>query len=454
MNQQLDPLHFIGIGGSGMSGLAELAVRSGMLVQGSDQGASPNLQRLKGLGIAIFEGHDAKFLGVAKTVVVSSAISATNVELSAARKRGLDIWHRSQFLAHLMSNKQAVTVAGTHGKSTTSAMITYFLDVLGLDPSAATGGIMVAYESTARYGLGSLFVAEADESDGSFLKYRPHVGVVTNVAFDHMEFFKDQDGLVRAFSEYLGHIDEEGLAVIGWDNSLARQIGSRFNRRRLTYGFALGSDVRGFDYRAGGGEITFTAIVEKDKVPCRLKALGRHNAQNALCALAVARGLGLDVRKAAECLAEFPGVDRRMTLLLEAPDVAIYDDYAHNPGKISACINGLKEAWPTRELHVVYQPHRYSRLETMYDQMLDALANVDVVYVVPVYSAGETTTRDFSPAVLAADLQKRLEIKARPCSSLSEATLALKTHLKAPAVVLTVGAGDVWKVSHQLRDEY
>lgn len=448
------PVHFVGIGGTGMSGLAELALRLDLPVQGSDLKTSPMSERLKSLGAKISTEHSAAILGNAKTLVYSSAIASDNVELVKARENKLSLLHRSDFLGMLMRDKKAVTVAGTHGKTTTSAMITHVLDALGLDPMAAIGGSMRKFGSTARFGRGEHFVAEADESDGSFLKYGPFIGVVTNIDLDHMEYFKDRTRLAEAFQAYLSNIDEEGSAVIGWDNALARQVGSEYTRTRLTYGFVIGSDVRAIDYRCEKGETTLIAMVERDRVPLKLKTMGKHNAQNALCALAVTRALGLDVHAAGESLAEFPGVERRMAQIFEGDGVRIFDDYAHNPGKIAACIEALKGSWPDVPLHVIYQAHRYSRLETMYEDMLGALHGADFVHVVPVYSAGETTSQDFSTERLAGDLKRRFHVEAFACPDLAGAALSVRAKVTRPAVILTVGAGDVWTVADSLKRSY
>lgn len=457
------PLHFIGIGGSGMAALAELALRRGLAIQGSDQRESDTLVLLRHLGIDAVGKHSASALGDAATVICSSAVKSDNVELLAAQAKGLEIVHRSDLLCWLMHGKAAITVAGTHGKTTTSAMIAHVLESLGQDPTVAIGGTMRRHNSAARYGKGPLFVAEADESDGTFLKYRPQIGVLTNVDPDHMDFFKNQESLEKAFATYLNNIDPvDGCAIIGWDNPTSRRIGSDYQGQRLTYGFLIGSEVRAVGYSPKGGESYFTAVVEKDQISCRLKALGRHNVMNALCALAVVRALELNVKAAAEALADFQGVGRRLELVYEGKNLKIFDDYAHNPGKIEACLTSIKEAWPEADLHVVFQAHRYSRLETMYDEMLGALGAADFVYVVPVYSAGETTEGDFSPERLAAAIRHRVALAGEhqlvvSCHSFADAVSSVKSRLSDrrsfAAVVLTVGAGDVFKVGEKLRDE-
>jgi len=448
-----DPIFFVGIGGCGMSALAELAKARGLDVRGSDKAAGATIDKLKKIGIPIASDHSASSVKDVKTVVYSTAIPKDNPELRAAKEAGIPILHRSEMLAELMSGHQAITIAGTHGKTTTSAMIAHVFDSLGLDPTVALGGRMRRYGSPSRFGKGDLFVAEADESDGSFLRYKPYVAVLTNVAPDHMDFFKTDEELAKAFLSYLNNTDADGSVVLGWDNAVVRDIGHRTERTKLTYGFVIGCDVRGLDYSCKGGETIFRAVVERDVVTCRLPAFGKHNIQNALCAIAVARALELNVSKAAEALSDFSGVERRMATIHNKNNVTILDDYAHNPGKIAACISGIKEAWPERTLHVIYQAHRFSRLETMFDSMLDALEGADHVYVVPVYSAGEQTSQDFSPARLASEMRKRSSRSTIACASFQEAVDSVKNMLSSPAIVLTVGAGDVWKIGEQLRED-
>jgi UDP-N-acetylmuramate--alanine ligase len=449
-----DPIHFIGIGGSGMSALAELAIKGGLKVTGSDNSETATIKKLVTLGIPISPLHAADNITGAKTVVFSTAIPQDNPELLAAKKQGLQVIHRADFLAALMEGKQAITVAGTHGKTTTSAMITYVLEQLGVDPIAAIGGRMRAVGSSARFGSGSLFVAEADESDGSFLKYDPYLAILTNIEADHMDFFSSQENLEETFLQYLNKLDEDGVAIIGWDNPTSRRIGQQFAGNRLTYGFLIGSEVRGINYRIEKEEVHFSAVVERDLVDVRLKMFGKHNVSNALCALATVRALEFDVNKAAQALAEFPGVDRRLAPIFANKNLRIYDDYAHNPGKVAACIESIKEALPNHHIHAVYQAHRYSRLETMYEEMLGALEDAEFVHVLPVFAAGETTDKDFSPKKLAQDINIRGGVKALACNNFKDAVDSVRKHLTSPAVVLTIGAGDVWQVGHLLKEIY
>lgn len=447
-----DPIHFIGIGGSGMSALAELAVKRGFKVTGSDIADSATIRKLATLGIKIFQTHEPDNLKGAATVVYSTAISDSNLEMVAAKSQKKTLLHRAQFLAALMVGKQAITIAGTHGKTTTAAMIAYMLEQLGADPQVAIGGRMRALGSSARFGKGSTFVAEADESDGSFLEYSPYIGILTNADLDHMDFFRDQQHLEDTFLQYLQKVDDDGVAIVGWDNPMSRGIGQRFEGPRLTYGFLIGSEVRGLDYRVVKDELRFGAVVERDLVDVRLKMFGKHNASNALCALATARALEFDVKKAAEALSGFPGVDRRLSPVMITPNLRIYDDYAHNPGKIAACISSVREALPDFQLHVAFQAHRFSRLSTMFEDMIGALEDAELVHVLPVFSAGETTDQDFSPLRLARDISARNEGSAYPCNNFQDAVESIKAHLKSPAVVITLGAGDIWRVGHLLKE--
>jgi UDP-N-acetylmuramate--alanine ligase len=438
-----------------MSAMAELALGRGVAVQGSDVKSSPMIERLLGLGARITLEHSAAAIDGAAAVVFSSAIDERNAERAAAAARQMPQLHRADFLCELMRGKQVVTIAGSHGKTTTTAMITHVLDDLGVDPSAAVGGVMRRYGSTARLGKSRTFVAEADESDGSFLKYAPYVAVVTNIGADHLEYYRDVEAVKAAFAKHLLNVDPEGCVVVGWDDPFVREIAQSHGGTRLTFGFVIGSEVRGVNYELQKGESRFMAVVERDRVDVRLKAMGRHNAQNALAALAVVRALELDVRKAAESLSQFDGVERRMSRVHDADGLVIVDDYAHNPGKIAACVRTVRDAWPSAKLHVVLQPHRFTRLETMYEELLGAVAGADHVYIVPVYAAGESTTQDFTPGRLATDVARLAGCPTEACSSLDEAVRTLQSRLSSaksgPAVVLTVGAGDVWRVATQLR---
>jgi UDP-N-acetylmuramate--alanine ligase len=445
------PVHFIGIAGYGMSGLAELCLSHGVSISGSDLRSNPMTERLAAKGAMIYLGHEANQVKGVGTVVLSSAIDSQNPEIAAAKAAGADIIHRSDLLAQSFKGKKAITVAGTHGKTTTTAMLGYMLEKYGLSPTIICGGVMNQYKSTVFAGDGDFVVAEADESDGSFLKYQPFISVITNVDFDHMEYFKDREGLCKAFLKYAKATHKDGTAIVGWDSPLVRELMTNFANSKLAYGFLLGSEVRAFNFSSKEGVSNFSAVIEKDKMECQIDMIGRHNVQNALCCLSVARALGLDLKKAAAIIKDFPGVKRRQEVILKTDKVTILDDYAHNPGKISALVNSIRDSWKTKHLIVAFQPHRYSRLDTMYDDMIGSVSAADEVFVLPVYAAGETTTKDYSAERLARDIQVRSGKKAYPCTSIDDATKKIELAIKTDTIVVTVGAGDVTSIAEHLR---
>lgn len=449
--RQQPKLHLIGIGGTGMRPLAEIALSRGYEISGSDQSDSKNIARLRQRGIPIQVGHNAENLpALPCQIVVSSAIKADNQELLAAQRLNYPILHRSDLLALLMKDKKAICVSGTHGKTSTTAMLTYMLHAMNLSPSAAIGGEIQGLEAASFSGDGLYFVAECDESDGTFVKYDPFVSIVTNIDLDHLDHHKDINGLKAAFLAFLAKTDPDGTAVLGWDNPLVQEIAQQFSGQRLTFGTRIGSEVRGKNFRNQGRGFQYEAVVERDLVKGAINLVGRHNLQNVLCCLAVARALELDVAAAAKALESYPGVGRRFSLMGEIGSTKIYDDYAHNPGKIRSCIEGAREAFPSDRLLVIFQPHRYSRLETMYNEFMSSFAAADEVFVLPVYAAGETSTRDFSAARLAADLESASGAKAFPYE---------RSHLEArlsgnqrPTVLITIGAGDVWRLSLEWKE--
>lgn len=444
--------HFfcLGIGGSGMSPLAELAVAAGHTVRGYDVKESKTLSHLRSRGVVCFSDQQAATPEDQEIIVYSSAIKESDQMLSAAKKRRLTVWHRSDWLAYLMEGSQSICVAGTHGKTTTTAMIAHILIELGLDPSLALGGTLLSLASSARHGKSNLFVAEADESDGSFLKYHPFIGLVTNIDADHLDHFKDQAAIDQAFLTFLNQVDEDGRAVIGWDDKRTRSVGLASEAPRLAYGFNIGCDIRGMNYRVENGRSAFTAIVERDSLECTLPMFGRHNVLNALGALAVCRGLDLDMKKAAAALATFPGVARRMQRLKASLALHVYDDYAHNPGKIAAAVSAMREAFPDRHLFVVFEPHRYSRLETLYYGFTSAFVQADDVLVTPVFAAGEVAPRAFDMKRLAEDISTQSAVHAAAYPDFASVVQYVKSHLTKPAVVLTVGAGDCSQIAEKL----
>ncbi len=394
--REIGPVHFIGIGGIGMSGIAEVMVNLGYTVQGSDQTESANVKRLRDKGVAVAMGHDAKNLGAAQVVVVSSAIKQDNPELLAARAYRLPVVRRAEMLAELMRLKNCVAIAGTHGKTTTTSLIAALLDAGGFDPTVINGGIINAYGTNARLGAGEWMVVEADESDGTFLKLPADIAVVTNIDPEHLDHFKTFEAVQDAFRDFVENVPFYGYSVMCMDHPVVQSlIGNIEDRRVLTYGENPQAEVRLVDVSHAGGTSLFTVLlsdragnlyhaIEKIALPMP----GRHNALNATAAIAVAHQLGISDDVIRTALAGFGGVRRRFTRTGTWNGVTIVDDYAHHPVEIAAVLKAARESTRGRVIAVM-QPHRYTRLAALFEQFCTCFNDADAVIVAPVYPAGE-----------------------------------------------------------------
>ncbi|HMA16372.1 MAG: UDP-N-acetylmuramate--L-alanine ligase [Bacteroidota bacterium] len=392
----LGTIHFVGIGGIGMSGIAEVLANLGYQVQGSDMSENANVQRLRKLGVKVAIGHKAENLGEAQVVVVSSAIKSGNPEVDAARQRFIPIVRRAEMLGELMRLKWSVAVGGTHGKTTTTSMVATLLDGAGLDPTVINGGIINAYGTNARLGAGDWMVVEADESDGSFLKLPATIAVVTNIDPEHMEFYGSEDALHRAFETFVENIPFYGFAVLCIDHPAVQNlIGRIADRRIVTYGLSPQADYRAENIRVENGGLVFEVEVTDRSgthaarlETLRLPMLGRHNALNATAAIAVAREMGLEDAGIRKALGSFGGVKRRFTRTGEAGGITVIDDYGHHPVEIAAVLAAARQAGSGRVIAVV-QPHRYTRLHDLFEQFCTCFNEADVVIVADVYAAGE-----------------------------------------------------------------
>ncbi|MFK7763763.1 MAG: UDP-N-acetylmuramate--L-alanine ligase [Roseobacter sp.] len=386
------PIHFVGIGGIGMSGIAEVLLNHGYTVQGSDLKTSPITRRLEELGARVFEGQLPENTEDAEVVVVSSAIKPGNTELDAARARGLPIVRRAEMLAELMRLKSNIAVAGTHGKTTTTTMVATLLDAGAFDPTVVNGGIIHAYGSNARKGEGEWMVVEADESDGTFNRLPATIAIVTNIDPEHMEHWGDFDTLRRGFLDFVSNIPFYGVAVCCTDHpEVQALVGKISDRRVITYGFNAQADVRAINLRYEAGIAHFdVALQSEDKVinGCSLPMPGDHNVSNALSAIAVARHLGMKLDVIKDALAAFGGVNRRFTRVGEIDGVTIIDDYGHHPVEIAAVLRAARQASDGRVI-AVHQPHRYSRLSSLFEDFCACFNNADVVGIAEVYAAGE-----------------------------------------------------------------
>jgi UDP-N-acetylmuramate--alanine ligase len=392
----IGPVHFIGIGGIGMSGIAEVMLNLGYIVQGSDQTDSANVKRLRDKGVAIAIGHAAGNVGVAKVVVVSSAVKSDNPELIAARAQRLPVVRRAEMLAELMRLKSCVAVAGTHGKTTTTSMVAALLDAGGFDPTVINGGIINAYGTNARLGAGEWMVVEADESDGTFVKLPADIAIVTNIDAEHLDYFKSFEAVEQAFRGFVENVPFYGFSVLCADHpAVQRLIGRIEDRRIISYGENPQADVRLVDVSHAGGTSLFTVTLRdrggdaaREIKNIALPMPGHHNALNATAAIAVAQELGVADEVIKTALANFAGVRRRFTRTGMWNGVTIIDDYGHHPVEIAAVLRAARESTKDRVIAVV-QPHRYTRLAALFDQFCTCFNDADAVIVAQVYPAGE-----------------------------------------------------------------
>jgi UDP-N-acetylmuramate--alanine ligase len=391
---EMGSVHFVGIGGIGMSGIAEVLLNHGYSVQGSDLKRSKITDRLEKLGATIFEGQAATNLEDAEVVVISSAIKRGNPELDAARARGLPVVRRAEMLAELMRLRSNIAVAGTHGKTTTTTMVATLLDAGGVDPTVINGGIIHAYDSNARIGAGEWMVVEADESDGTFNRLPATIAIVTNIDPEHMEHWGTIENLRQGFTDFVSNIPFYGLAVLCTDHpEVQALLGRVTDRRVVTYGFNAQADVRAANLTYDKGVAIFDIVLSQDDVViegCSLPMPGDHNVSNALAAVAVARHLGMKGAEIRDALANFKGVNRRFTRVGEVDGVTIIDDYGHHPVEIAAVLKAARQSIDAEaRVIAVHQPHRYSRLSSLFDDFCACFNDADVVAIAEVFAAGE-----------------------------------------------------------------
>ena len=444
-------IHFVGIGGIGMSGIAEVMHNLGYKVQGSDVAEGYVIEGLRKRGIAVAIGHDADNLGDAAVVVTSTAIKRVNPEVAAAYERRIPVVRRAEMLAELMRLKSTVAVAGTHGKTTTTSMIAAMLDAGGVDPTVINGGIINSYGSNARLGASDWMVVEADESDGSFLRLDGTIAVVTNIDPEHLDHYGDFDAVKDAFVEFIENVPFYGAAVLCLDHPEVQALLPRVRDRRImTYGFSAQADVRGVNVVPGAGGNRFEVIIRHRDGSTRsiedihLPMAGRHNVQNALAAIAVAIELGLDDATIQQGFAAFGGVKRRFTKVGETGGVTIIDDYGHHPVEIRAVLSAAREGTTGRVIAVV-QPHRYSRLGGLMDEFAQAFNDADQVLVTPVYAAGEAPVEGVNAEALVERLKARGHRAAATVESADALAKLLADEAVAGDLIVCLGAGDITK---------
>ena len=458
LQTDIGTIHFVGIGGIGMSGIAEVMHNLGYRVQGSDVAEGYVVQGLRDKGIAVAIGHKAENLGDAAVVVTSTAIVRSNPEVEAALERRIPVVRRAEMLAELMRLKSTVAVAGTHGKTTTTSMIAALLDAGGVDPTVINGGIINSYGSNARLGASDWMVVEADESDGSFLRLDGTVAVVTNIDPEHLDHYGSFDAVKDAFVEFVENVPFYGAALLCLDHPEVQGILPRLRDRRVvTYGFSAQADVRGVNVQPAGGGNTFEAIVrERDGTTRSIEGIelpmpGRHNVQNALAAVGVALELGIDDATIQRGFHHFGGVKRRFTKVGDVAGATIIDDYGHHPVEIRAVLAAAREGATGRVIAVV-QPHRYSRLGNLMEEFQTAFNDADRVLVTPVYAAGEMPVAGVDADALVEGLKRRGHRQVATVADADALANVLALDLQPGDQIVCLGAGDITKWAAGLAD--
>ena len=457
-------IHFVGIGGSGMGGIAEVLLNLGYEVQGSDLKSNPVTERLARLGAKIFLGHAAEHLGNADVVVVSSAVDRANPELAAALASRIPVVPRAEMLGELMRFRYSIAVAGTHGKTTTTSLVASILAEGGLDPTFVIGGRLKSADSNARLGAGRYLVAEADESDASFMHLQPMIAVVTNIDNDHLGTHQGDFARLKAsFVDFLHNLPFYGLAVLCTDDEEVRGILASVGRPIVTYGFGAdadaGADVRAVDVRRAGLKTHFSALrVGLPPLALTVNLPGRHNVLNSLAAAAVATELGVADAAIQRALSSFQGIERRLQQLGEirwsGGSALVVDDYAHHPTEVAATLESVRQAWPRRRLVLAFQPHRFTRTRDLLDDFARALSECDVLLVTEVYAAGEAPIAGADGRAICRAVRTRGLIEPVFVERVDELDEALRGVLRDGDVVVTMGAGNIGAVAQDLKSRF
>ena len=457
MKHKVKRVHFVGIGGAGMSGIAEVLATQGFRVSGSDLAESAVTRRLESLGVAIAIGHAAANTAGVDAVVVSAAVAADNPEVVAARERGIPIVPRALMLAVLMRLKQGIAVAGTHGKTTTTSLIASVLAEGGLDPTFVIGGRLLAAGANARLGTGDFLVAEADESDASFLYLTPVIAVVTNIDADHMETYGHDFGkLTRAFVDFVQRLPFYGVAVLCIDDPNVRAVLPEVAKPVITYGLADDAQLRAVDVANADGRMRFVARAARaPDLPVELAAAGVHNVQNALAAIAIGREVGVADGAIAKALAEFKGVGRRFqrygnVALGTGGTFTLIDDYGHHPVEMAATLAAARDSFPGRRVVLAFQPHRFTRTRDLFEDFVRVLSSADALVLADVYSAGESPLVAADGRALARAVRVAGRVEPVFVESIGEMPDAIRAIARDGDVVLTMGAGSIGQVAPQL----
>ncbi len=448
-------IHFVGIGGIGMSGIAELLINLGYEVSGSDLKDSPMTRRLAALSGLVFKGHKEEHVEGADVVVYSSAVVSENPEIQEAKKRSIPVIPRAEMLAELMRLKYGVAIAGAHGKTTTTSMVASILTCGHMDPTVVIGGRLDIWGgSNAKLGQGDILVAEADESDGSFLALSPAIAVVTNIDHEHMDYYGDMETIRETFISFINNIPFYGTAILCIDNEEIQGIIPRLKKRYLTYGMTSQADLKGRDLEKEKLGVSFEALYHNNSLGRIAVGIpGEHNMLNALAATAVGLELDLDIGVIKEGLKNLGGLARRFQLKGEKRDILVLDDYGHHPTEIAATLKTAKECWPERRLIVVFQPHRYTRTEALFDRFVISFNEADVLIVTPIFSAGETAIDGVTGEWLSRGIKEHGHKDVIFSPTQEDALSTLLSILRPGDLVITLGAGDIHRLGARLLDK-
>ena len=451
MYQKKYHIHFVGIGGIGMSGIAELLLNLGYTVSGSDLKVSDITRRLETLGGSIFEGHAENHIEGADVVVVSSAVYSDNPELIAARQTSTPVIPRAEMLAELMRLKYSVAIAGAHGKTSTTSMVAAVLDTGDFDPTVVIGGRLKSIGSNALLGQGDFIVAEADESDGSFLKMSPTIAVVTNIDREHLDYYRDLDDIKTAFLNFIDRIPFYGLAVLCLDNEAIQDLIPKIQKRYTTYGMSTQADFQAENVAFEDYKSRYTLQQQGRPLgEIHLNLPGLHNVYNSMASVAVGIELGIPFETIKKALETLQGVQRRLEIKGEINGITVVDDYGHHPTEIKTTLQAAKECWPDRRKVVVFQPHRYTRTKALFDDFTRAFYQSDVLVVLPIYAASEKKINGVNSGSMCDGIREHGHKEVICKDSLPAAVSDLMEILKPGDVLLTLGAGDVWKVGEEI----
>lgn len=457
--RRIRKVHFVGIGGAGMSGIADVMNTLGYQVSGSDIACNAVTERLQSLGVKVYHTHSAENISDVDVVVTSTAIDKNNLEVEAAKALRIPVVPRAEMLAELMRFSHGIAVAGTHGKTTTTSLVTSVLAEAGLDPTYVIGGKLNSSATHARLGKGKYLVAEADESDASFLYLQPMIAIVTNVDADHLPTYAgDFSRLKQAFIEFLHHLPFYGLAVVCVDDAEVRSILAEITRPIIRYGIDFEADVRASNVRYQGMQSVFDVLLPEAEASFEvtLNMPGRHNVLNALAAICVAYELGISVQHMQTALSKFEGIGRRMHMYgdinIEHGTVTLVDDYAHHPTEVAATLRAAKNAWPEKRLVAVFQPHRYTRTRDLFEDFSQVLAECDVLILTEIYAAGEEPIAGADGRALCAAIRARGKVNPVFIEEVEQLGSDLQSILKDGDLVLTMGAGSIGRVASQLKE--